>query len=131
MYIGLSATGPAEAHELRLLGNRVLLVAPRARQAQVSVGYRNLDLGYQSAIPAFASSLGLPAARASALADALTTARSVTSRPAPADVSTLAGCDARFRLPCYAISVVFRGGADASNRHRNGRVPVPSLEDDV
>jgi len=81
VYIGLSATGPAEAHELRLLGNRVLLIAPRARQAQVSVGYRNFDLGYQSAVTAFASSLRLPAARASALADALTTAR-ISSRDA-------------------------------------------------
>ena len=63
MYTGLSATGPAEVHELRLLRNRVLLIAPRARQAQVSVVYRNFDLGYQLAISAFASPLCLSAER--------------------------------------------------------------------
>ena len=74
MYIGLSANGSREAHELSLLGNRVLLVAPGRFQGHVYVGHRNFDLAQESDISAFASSLGLSQARASALADALTTA---------------------------------------------------------
>lgn len=81
VYIGLSATGAREAHELRLLGNRVLLVAPRAREPHVYVGRRNFDLAQKSGIIAFAASLGLPAARASVLVDALTTAP-ISSRDA-------------------------------------------------
>jgi hypothetical protein len=81
VYIGLSTTGAREAHELRLLGNRVLLVAPSGRQPRVHVGYRSFDLAQKSDIAAFASSLGLPAARASALVDVLT-AVMISSRDA-------------------------------------------------
>jgi len=74
VYIGLSARGPTEAHELSLLGNQVLMVAPSGLEGHVYVGHRNFDLAQESDISAFASSLGLPPARASALADVLTTA---------------------------------------------------------
>ena len=76
VYIGLSASGAREAHELSLLGNRVLLVASSGIRGQVHLGNRNFDLTQKSEISAFASSLGLPAARASALADVLATAGS-------------------------------------------------------
>ena len=74
VYIGLSPSGVREAHELRLLGNRVLLVAPSGVKAHARVGHRNFDLAQNSDISDFASSLGLPAARASALAEVLTSA---------------------------------------------------------
>ena len=78
VYIGLSASGAREAHELSLLGNRVLLVESSGLRGQVRVGHRNFDLAQKSDISAFASSLGLPAARASALADVLATAGNST-----------------------------------------------------
>ena len=76
--IGLSASGAREAHELSLLGNRVLLVESSGLRGHVRVGHRNFDLAQKSDISAFASSLGLPAARASALADVLATAGNST-----------------------------------------------------
>lgn len=74
VYIGLSANGSREAHELSLLGNHVLFVGPGRFFGHVYIGHRNFDLTQESDISAFASSLGLPKARASALADALATA---------------------------------------------------------
>jgi hypothetical protein len=71
VYIGLSANGSREAHELSLLGNRVLLVAPSQSPDHVSVGHRSFDLRKDSEMSAFASSLGLSAARADALSAAI------------------------------------------------------------
>ena len=104
VYIGLSATGEREAHELRLLGNRVLLVAPSGRQPHVHVGYRNFDLAQKSDVSAFASSLGLSAARASALADVLTTAMT-NSRDALGQLAKIwASAEQTNALPAAVLS---------------------------
>ncbi len=51
-----------------------MLIESSGLRGHVRVGPRNFDLTQKSDISAFASSLGLPAARASALADVLATA---------------------------------------------------------
>jgi hypothetical protein len=71
VYLGLSPSGRREAHELSLQGNHVLLVANSGFEDRISVGHRSFDLGQESGRSGFASSLGVSAARASALADAI------------------------------------------------------------
>ncbi len=71
LYIGLSPGGSREAHELRLLGNRVLLIAPSPFPNHIHLGHRNFDLGQNSDVLAFVAALGLSDARADALAVAI------------------------------------------------------------